>query len=284
MADIKAILFCAAIFGAVMGDEWGYEGDHGCDHWPEMYSTCGGVRQSPIDIPATKAKSLSTLTAFSFTGYDADSKLGDYELTNNGHTLQLNVLSGAAQMSFIGGGFPSRHYLAQFHMHWGNAEAGGSEHTVDGKRFPMELHLVHYNSKYGNFSNALNYADGLAVIGVFAEISSVPHSGLSKLISSFSSVKYAGTTVPVTQSLKMKEFLPAYYRNYYRYDGSLTTPKCLEIVTWTVLKDTLKVTQDQLDALRSVNHNAADVPEDVPIEDNFRPAQPLNGRAVTKSF
>lgn len=40
---------------------------------------------------------------------------------------------------------------------------------VDGRRYAAELHLVHYNKKYSNVSEALNYVDGLLVIGVFYE-------------------------------------------------------------------------------------------------------------------
>jgi carbonic anhydrase len=284
MAFTKAILLLAAIIGATLADEWAYEGDHGWEHWPEMYSTCGGVRQSPIDIVTSTTKYLSTLGAFTFSGYGTTSKAGDYELINNGHTLQLNVLAGATDMNIVGGGLGGTYKLAQFHMHWGSDVGGGSEHTVNGKQYPMELHLVHYNTKYGDISTALNYADGLAVIGVFAEVGSTAHPSLDKLINAFTSVKYAGSTTPVSATFQMQDFLPWTRSEYYRYDGSLTTPKCLEIVTWTVMKNTMKVSQAQLDALRSVNHNAAGAPEDEPIHDNFRPAQPLNGRAITKSF
>ena len=34
----------------------------------------------------------------------------------------------------------------------------------------FQMHLVTYNSNYGNFTNALGYADGLAVLGVFYEV------------------------------------------------------------------------------------------------------------------
>ena len=36
------------------------------------------------------------------------------------------------------------------------------------------MHLVHYNKKYGNVANAVNYSDGLAVIGVMIEVTSGP--------------------------------------------------------------------------------------------------------------
>ena len=61
--------------------------------------------------------------------------------------------------------------LAQFHFHWGgsNENEGGSEHTVDGKRFFSELHLVHYNTKYTNLTASLSHSDGLAVLGFFLD-------------------------------------------------------------------------------------------------------------------
>ena len=36
--------------------------------------------------------------------------------------------------------------------------------------FDGEMHLVHYNTKYGSFGNAVDKPDGLAVLGVFLEV------------------------------------------------------------------------------------------------------------------
>lgn len=62
--------------------------------------------------------------------------------------------------------------LVQFHFHWNDKKNEiGSEHQLNGKGFPSELHLVHYNStKYGSFCDAVDKADGLAVLGVFFEV------------------------------------------------------------------------------------------------------------------
>lgn len=38
------------------------------------------------------------------------------------------------------------------------------------KRYPAELHIVHYNTKYGNFSEAVAHPDGLAVLGIMIEV------------------------------------------------------------------------------------------------------------------
>ena len=32
------------------------------------------------------------------------------------------------------------------------------------------MHLVHYNKRYGSLTEAVNYPDGLAVIGVMIEV------------------------------------------------------------------------------------------------------------------
>ena len=47
----------------------------------------------------------------------------------------------------------------------------GSEHTVNGKSYDAELHLVHYKSSYASFAAAYDDAkpDSLAVIGIFLE-------------------------------------------------------------------------------------------------------------------
>lgn len=45
----------------------------------------------------------------------------------------------------------------------------GCEHLLDGNTYSMEAHLVHYNSKYKNFQEAVDKPDGLAVTGFFIQ-------------------------------------------------------------------------------------------------------------------
>ena len=63
----------------------------------------------------------------------------------------------------------SAYQLLQLHFHWGGEDSRGSEHTIDGAEFPLELHLVH-KRKDLNVSEALATPDGLAVAGFFFEI------------------------------------------------------------------------------------------------------------------
>ena len=51
---------------------------------------------------------------------------------NNGHTIQVDVGdAGGIELDGV------KYALKQFHFHH------PSEHTIDGKAFPLELHLVH---------------------------------------------------------------------------------------------------------------------------------------------
>lgn len=45
-------------------------------------------------------------------------------------------------MRIHGGGLPSVYKALQFHLHWGEDAGPGSEHTVDGERYPMEVNLL----------------------------------------------------------------------------------------------------------------------------------------------
>ena len=55
-------------------------------------------------------------------------------------------------------------------MHWGKVAMSGSEHTVNGRQYFGELHIVHYNTKYDSIETAVSQPDGLAVCGFFIEV------------------------------------------------------------------------------------------------------------------
>jgi len=277
-------LFLVVFFvRSVISVDWDYSGAGGPSHWSTLFPTCGGRYQSPVDIVPGEAPQGAHLGPLGFSGYDDVSKPFDYELTNDGHTVQLNVLTDSRRMTLSGGGLTSQYDLVQFHFHWGNSSSGGAEHTLNGKRYPAELHLVHYNTKYGNSSQAMSHSDGIAVLGVYVDVGPEDHPVMTKLISYYSTLKYSGTTVPVNDTFSMKGMLPDNVKDYYRYKGSLTTPKCLEVVTWSVLRDPLRVSHGQMNAFRSLLVNKQGESPDRILQNNYRPTQQLNGRTIYRS-
>jgi len=63
-----------------------------------------------------------------------------------------------------GANLQSEYILEQMHLHW------DAEHTVDGLRGPLELHLVHYDKQYANVSIAAQHENGIAVVSVLFEV------------------------------------------------------------------------------------------------------------------
>jgi len=163
----------------------------------------------------------------------------------------------------------------QLHFHWGSDDSIGSEHTVNGKSYPGELHLVHYNSKYGDYKSALKHSDGLAVLGVLFQPSIVYNGALHPILKHLSTVNYATGSVIIPESVNFFQLLPFGRRKFYRYQGSLTTPPCSEIVTWTVFRYPLLLTSSQLAQFRQLTDDNGD-----PLVNNDRPVQPLNNRQV----
>lgn len=76
---------------------------------------------------------------------------------------------------------------------------------------------------------------------------------------------------------------PGDLKVYYRYHGSLTTPPCSESVIWTIFKETIKISEDQLMKFRHNVHRNYANETDRDISNDFRPTQHLNHRFVYAS-
>ena len=222
---------------------WGYEAENGPSHWGSMskdWEVCStGKEQSPVNL-TNGMNADAPVTKLSWSD-DAV-----WQAQNTGHDLKF-VPEGKESAGYIeiGG---KRYQLLQFHFHT------PSEHMIDGKRAPMEVHFVHA-AKDGE----------LAVIGVMIEgggknmlfdqlVASTPRSG---------EVPF-GTANP-------NALLPLQDGDFFRYRGSLTTPPCSEIVRWTVLKEPLKVSQESIQAYEDM------------FEPNARPIQDTGRRYILQS-
>lgn len=245
-------LLAAAVFASASGlagaeershsaPHWSYEGQAGPTYWPRLspeYSACGiGKLQSPIDIPSGAARD-SRLDSIEF----------DYETTplrviDNGHSVQVNFGPGSEMR--IGA---LRYDLKQLHFHM------PSEERIDGKRYPMVVHMVHKN-KEGR----------IAVVAVLLEEGRENRFFASVL--RFAPLDKGVERTVLYRPVNALNILPV-QRSYYAFAGSLTTPPCSEGVSWYVLQHPVQVSRTQLDAFSRLYH------------DNARPTQPLNGRLV----
>ncbi|KAI4559165.1 hypothetical protein MJT46_019920, partial [Ovis ammon polii x Ovis aries] len=263
----------------------------GPSHWHKLYPIAQGDRQSPINIVSSQAVYSPSLKPLEIS-YESCTSLS---ITNNGHSVQVDFNDSDDRTVVSGGPLDGPYRLKQFHFHWGKKHGVGSEHTVDGKSFPSELHLVHWNAKkYSTFGEAASAPDGLAVVGVFLETGD-EHPSMNRLTDALYMVRFKGTKAQFS-CFNPKCLLPA-SRHYWTYPGSLTTPPLSESVTWIVLREPIRISERQvtppfcpeylfclkMEKFRSLLFTSEE-DERIHMVNNFRPPQPLKGRVVKASF
>ena len=122
-------------------------------------------------------------------------------------------------------------------------------------------------------SQAMDKPDGLAVFATFYQIKDDGSDVWSDFTSKLEQFQEQKEDIVNFSDLTLASFIPPETEKFYRYNGSLTTPDCLESVTWTVFHHPLWIYEDQMSAFRALSNDQGQ-----PIFNNFRPLQPLNGR------
>lgn len=256
---------------------WGY-GD--TRKWIEDSPKCALKRQSPIDI--ANAKYDSDLGGFIMTGYE---KLSNpLSVQNNGHTVVI-AINPNDKVTMSGASLPGTYRLHSFHFHWGGSDDVGSEHTYEGDAYPLEMHMVHYNERYSSLKDAIDKDNGLAVLGVWFEVGKTKNKALSRITDNLSKIKYSDSGKISLQPFGLYGLFPKNLKQFYRYDGSLTTPPCEETVTWSVFHKKSYLTAKQLEAFRSTLSTPSTLKsKSKPLVNNYRPLQKLNDRVILSSF
>jgi len=227
---------------------WSYEGEDGPARWAELspdYAACaGGRHQSPIDLAdAEFIAGPAALMEYQPASLRAARNEHAVDLVDNGHTIQFTYDEGST-LHLEG----TDYELLQFHIHV------PSEHTVEGRRFPMEVHLVHQSAS-GEF----------AVVGVVIE-EGESDPGVYPLVENLPATPGASVRLENVR-VDIDELLPLDPR-YYRYEGSLTTPPCNEGVHWLVMFEPAELTPEHIERFR------------VLLEGTNRPLQSKHGRRI----
>lgn len=84
-----------------------------------------------------------------------------------------------------------------------------------------ELHIVHYNSKYGSFSEATKHSDGLAVLAILIEVGQRDNIAMRHIVNQLQQVHHGGEETNLVNPLPIGDLLPDNTNNFYRYIGSL---------------------------------------------------------------
>ncbi len=228
---------------------WSYSAEGGPAGWAALtpvYAACGsGKTQSPINLLTNAGKgSPDWKMEYKTTKLNIAHNEHVEELINNGHTIQITPQEGSS-ITYAG----KIYHLKQFHFHT------PSEHTINGKHAPMEIHFVHQGDD-----------KSLAVVGVLVQ-EGKGNKNIEQLVKYLPNAvgeKLTHDSVSIDIALYVPKNLYAYH-----YIGSLTTPPCTENVQWLVLHDPVTMSKEQIAAFSSR------------LKNNNRPTQPLYDRTLT---
>ena len=228
-----------SLTAAISGEnfrQWDYEHP---EQWGDIapeYRVCKtGNHQSPIN--------LNSSVKFDLKPVEIHYRDIPLQIINNGQTIEVDnklenfiVLDG------------KRFDLAQFHFHH------PSEHTIEDKSYPMEIHFVHKDRQ-----------GFLAVLAFFLK-EGMENKALKPIFdfipSQKNSEKYLGDV-----KISTSQLLPANLASY-RYSGSLTTPPCSENVSWVVFREPLEISPEEFQQFEQIIHF------------NARPRQDINRRSI----
>ncbi|XP_022756575.1 alpha carbonic anhydrase 7-like [Durio zibethinus] len=211
---------------------------------PEWAACSNGTMQSPIDMSNERVEIVSHLGRLKRSYNPSNATL-----RNRGHDMMLRWEGGAGTIEING----TEYVLQQCHWH------SPSEHTINGRKYALEVHMVHES------------ADGqVAVVGIMYKIGR-PDSFLLSLSD------HLATVTDITEGERVVGVIDPRHikigsRKYYRYIGSLTVPPCHENVVWSIVRKVRTVTREQVRLLRVAVHDDSDT--------NARPPQPINNRSI----
>ncbi|KAK1607524.1 hypothetical protein QYE76_031197 [Lolium multiflorum] len=227
-------------------EEFSYslDAENGPAHWgdiKEEWSACGkGEMQSPIDLASPRVSLVRHLGYLNHSYRPAQASI-----VNRGHDIMLNFQGDAGSVSIN----DTVYYLRQLHWH------SPTEHSVNGRRYDLELHMVHQSVE-----------KKAAVIAVFYEIGA--HDAFLHQLEPYLEV----IAEQKDREEKVGVIDPRGARGrasvYYRYTGSLTTPPCTEGVIWTIVRRVRTVSRPQLELLRDAVHDEGDGGEEYEENDD----------------
>ena len=212
-------------------------------------------QQSPIDISDTcYVPDLGSRALTNITWTQGNRVAGCVVPGPHGLLIEFHVDSS------VGLGLGKDFYtLKQFHFHH------PGEHRIDGKLYPLELHIVHQN-----YSN-----DSYVVLGIMLEPDPDGETldSVDELVEHLCKMKQANCTCSQDPIHAVPlDWMPENSQDYFRYEGSLTSEPYSENVSWVVFKEPKKISPEQLDRLTAQFGHHARLPF------------PLHRRFVLRNF
>lgn len=248
-----------------------------------------GKEQSPIDLPTpNKALSSPIQPLFQYEEVEAKSPITtiDGQIKSNQY-IKIKYFSGALRIFHPNFGkivtLDGSVYVAEeivFHT--------PSEHTLDGKRFEMEMQIIHYGQSAGDIAKQV-------VLSFLFERKAGVYNKFMDDVDFFDLPNQANPERDITNNL----FIPKIFYNsddnentlmkpfsFYTYQGSITFPPCTERTIHYVASEPIPLASAPLELMKEALRmpDMVDDKGNAYLNDdkneNYRLTQPLNGRPV----
>merc|ERR1719308_388406 len=267
---------------------WSYS-DHST--WVTDYPGCGKGNQSPVDLHTVDVALKDHKTPISFSSFDLVNK-DTCLVVHNGNTVTIDMKARANSSYPIlsGGPFNSTEYsFIQAVFHWGDDDTKGSDHTIRGSTYPLEMQLLHQTSS--------GEGNKLAITSFLFEVSEEENPFLASLITAISKTKTVGTEAQLystveaiedentTAEEKSQEAMDEFSMDllikdsisgpYFTYSGSLSYPPCTEVKHYVLFRVPLDISNTQLGQFRLLFQQ-----DGTRLVNNFRPVNTLGNRVL----
>jgi len=235
-----------------MSTDWSYEkkSNKGPKYWKKNYSSCGLNNQSPINIDTNKTRVCNLLCQLKIKYKPSSCRVSNKD--NN-----IHILYDAGSYVVYKSENPIKYLLNEMIPH------SPSLHTVNGKKYDMELCLYHTNSE-----------GKILIVSVLINANnnfSLSQDFLNQFIPGLKNQNYSGSENPqydysigVANNWNAENVLPV-LRNFFVYKGTLPYPPCSKDVLWVIFENSVNISPNDLKILK----------ERI-IYDNSRKVFPLN--------